>query len=96
MELGGGFKDEASAAKVTFFGGYVHVDMATRMVLRAPTSDSIRSVAISYGLRTTPTRSYTDKILQTFWAGATYETGAWTFTGAWYRLNQNNYHELPG
>ena len=38
------------------------------------------------------TRSFvTDKILQTAWAGATYETGPWAFTAAYYLQNQNNY-----
>ena len=38
----------------------------------------------------------TDKILQTAWAGATYETGAWSFTGAYYHLNQNTYKDGAG
>ena len=27
LDLNGGFKDEMPASKLTFFGGYVHVDM---------------------------------------------------------------------
>ena len=32
-----------------------------------------------------------DKVLQTAWAGARYETGPWAFTGAYYNWSHNRY-----
>ena len=93
MDLGGGFKDEGPASKITFFGGYVHIDMsnpdhAQSYYLNQHTlnGNSLLGVDSKSGFTT-------DKIVQTAWAGATYETGAWSFTGAYYHLNQNTYKD---
>jgi predicted porin len=88
MDLGGGFKD-APASKLTFFGGYVHIDSDT-LSAAAMGAYSGSSTLNGYKLGT-PQGAFTGRVIQTAWAGATYETGAWAFTGAYYRENQNAY-----
>jgi predicted porin len=87
MDLGGGFKD-APSGKITFFGGYVHID-----------TDTAGNMASYVGLSTlngyklgTTDGAIAGRVIQTAWTGATYETGPWSFTGAWYRQNQNAYN----
>ncbi len=90
-DLGGGFKDEGPSAKVTVFGGYVHTDMTNpdKAQTAYGGSHTIGGYALISNTNTSPFD--TTKTLQTVWAGATYETGPWAFTGAWYRMNQNDY-----
>ncbi len=88
---GCGMKDDCAGAKLTVFGGYVHVDLTN--------PDHVQSyydhdeTLNGYGLLAANTgiAFVTDKILQTGWVGASYETGPWTVTGTWYRENQNTY-----
>ncbi len=93
MQIGDGFKDDGAVSKLTFFGGYVHVNMSNPDDTQASYLNQhtiggyqLTMVAASAGFST-------DKVQQTAWAGASYETGPWTFTGAWYHLNQNNYYD---
>jgi len=91
-DLGGSFKDDAPSAKVTVFGGYVHTDMTNpdKTQDSYKNSHTIGGYLLS-GVNVGESPFGTTKTLQTYWAGATYETGPWAFTGAWYRLNQNDY-----
>ncbi len=91
MELGGGFKDEAPAGKLTFYGGYVHVDMTNPSNSQASYAGDQTLNSYVLTANSTVQAFTTDKILQTGWFGASYETGPWTFTGAWYHENQNTY-----
>jgi predicted porin len=90
LELGGGFKDE-SASKLTFFGGYVSVDSTNPD--HAQSYYAGQATLGGYQLNTASyTTAYvTDRTIQTGWLGASYETGPWTFTGTWYRENQNTF-----
>ena len=97
MDLGGGFKDEGPTSKITFFGGYVHIDMSNpdhAQDYYGSTLGQGDHTLNGYSLIAADAHAgfNTDKIVQTAWAGATYETGAWSFTGAYYHLNQNNYN----
>ena len=92
-DLGGGFKDEGPSGKLNFFGGYAHMDMSN--------PDHVQNYYLGnsylngYGFTSMSGGAgnlyNTDRILQTEWAGASYETGAWTFTGAYYHEGQNSY-----
>ncbi len=93
-ELGGGYKDGGykddfvSNAKVTFYGGYVHTQLAdpnTPVPVGTQTEGGYTMLAVNNAAYAT------DKILQTAWAGVKYETGPWAFTGAYYHINQNSY-----
>ncbi|MGA7324330.1 MAG: porin [Rhodomicrobium sp.] len=87
-DLGGGYKDEGPGSKITFYGGYVHIDQAN------PSGGySANPVTIGgYGLATVTTNNFaTDKVLETAWAGAKYEVGPWAFTGAYYHVSQNSF-----
>jgi predicted porin len=97
-ELGGGFKDEAPSAKVTFFGGYGHFEQSN------PEHDqkyyNNYTTIGGYSLFTTTTAGtdayQSDKVFETAWVGATYETGPWAFTGAYYHLAQDSYKKGNG
>ena len=94
FDFNGGFKDEMPAAKLTFFGGYVHVDITNPDHSQASYAGD--QTLNGYGLIApnvaTGLAYLSDKILQTAWAGASYETGPWTFTGSYYIENQNTYN----
>jgi hypothetical protein len=90
-DLGGGFKDDGPSAKVTVFGGYVHTDMTNPDDTQAAYGGNHTIGGYLLSLNSNTSAFDTTKTLQTYWAGAAYQTGAWTFTGAWYRMNQNNY-----
>ena len=94
MDVGGGFKDEAPASKLTFFGGYVYVDLTNPDHTESSYEgdQTLNNYALINANNFTPYLS--DKILQTGWLGASYETGPWTYTGAWYVENQNNFDSV--
>jgi predicted porin len=85
---GGGWKDYGSGAKFTVFGGYQHTDMTNP-------SDPVASGSTTIGgyrLFVVNNNAFdTTKELQTAWAGAKYEVGPWSFTGAYYHLDQNSW-----
>lgn len=88
-DLAGGFKDEGPGAKLTFFGGYTHIDQANP-------KDPVLSgfAAGGYPLTVSPDNDAftTDRILQFFWTGAKYELpSGWSFTAAYYYVNQNSF-----
>ena len=95
FDLGGGFKDE-STSKVTFFGGFVSVTSTNPDNSQA--SYAGNSAGGGYALTTASyTTAYvTDRVIQTAWVGATYETGPWAFTGAYYHENQNDFQTAGG
>ncbi len=95
-DLGGGFKDEGPSGKLTFFGGYAHIDMSNPDHLQNYYNGY--STLNGYGVTLTSAANAfgSDKILQTEWVGASYETGKWTFTGAYYHENQNTYLTVAG
>jgi predicted porin len=90
FDLGGGFKDEPSS-KVTLFAGYVHIttsnaDKAQDAYLNEQTSGDL---SLALANKFSPYES--NRIIQTEWFGASYETGPWALTATWYRENQNTY-----
>lgn len=92
FDLGGEFKDDVPSAKLTTFAGYVHMDRGNPD--KAQSSYQNMSTVGGYVLANATIGAgnfTTDQIQQTAWVGATYETGRWAFTGAWYHQNQNNY-----
>jgi predicted porin len=91
FELGGSFKDDLPAAKLTFYGGYENISVANPS--RNPNS-FIGSTAVGgYLISAVTLNPYnTDKVLQVAWTGVKYELpSGWSFTGAFYRIGQNAY-----
>ncbi len=86
-----GFKDDEPSAKLTFYGGYVHMDLTAPGSTFSSTGQynsggySIASLASAVNPGST-------KTLQTEYAGAKYETGPWAFTGAYYHLSQDAFN----
>jgi predicted porin len=92
LDLGGGWKDDGPGAKLTVFGGYQHVEMdnPTDPVKAGTTINGYVMGAVNN------TNFDTAKILQTAWAGAKYELpSGWSFTGAYYYLDQNSWLTGP-
>jgi predicted porin len=90
-EFGGGFKDDAPGARLTFFGGYENISLANPS---SNPSSYIGSTAIGgYLISTVASNPYTtDKVLQLAWTGARYELpSGWSFTGACYHVDQRAY-----
>jgi predicted porin len=87
-DLGGGFKDSGPGGRLTAFAGYVHIDMANPQDAVAPGSYTAGGYQM-YTVNNQPFALGSDKILQTAWAGAKYETGPWAFTAAYYHLTQD-------
>ncbi|MGB9024855.1 MAG: porin [Rhodomicrobium sp.] len=87
----GGFKDEGPGGKLSFYAGYVHIDMGNPQSPVAAGSETIGG----YELLTVNNQPYapgSNKVLQTFWAGAKYELASGlSFTAAYYRLGQDAY-----
>ncbi len=88
--FGGGFKDEGPADKLTLFAGYQYADLSNPS---SPQSAYNGFTTIGgYRFVTSGVQAFgTDRILQTEWAGARYQTGPWAITGAYYNWNQNSY-----
>lgn len=103
LEFGSGFKDDGACggfkdapcpppSKLTFFGGYTHIDMGNP---HSPvySGDAAGGYPIAVSA-TSPDNTYftTHKILQFFWTGAKYELpSGWSFTGAYYHVDQNSF-----
>ncbi len=90
-DLGGGFKDDAPTSKLTFFGGYVHMDLSNADHLQNYYNGNTTEGGYVLGGGGASNPFATDKILQTGWVGATYDMGAWSFTGAYYHEHQDAY-----
>jgi predicted porin len=91
FDLGGSFKDDGPAAKLTVFGGYENISFANPS--SSPNS-YVGSTAIGgYLISAVTLNPYTsDKVLQVAWTGAKYELASgWSFTGAYYHVEQNAY-----
>ncbi len=87
-DLGGGWKDEGPSAKVTFYGGWAHTEDENPSggVPANPTTIG------GYFLTTVNTHAYdTAKVYDLGWTGAKYETGPWSFTAAYYHINQGSF-----
>ena len=84
---GGGFKDEGPVSKLTFSGGYTYVDQSN------PKDPVGTGATTNGGYVIAPNNNpfTTDRIVQFIWAGAKYEVGPWSFTGAYYRQVQNSF-----
>lgn len=83
------------ASKLSFFAGYVHIDMGNPKDTDIPAGSTTIG---GYQLMGVTTNAYTtDKILQTFWAGANYQLpSGLSFTGAYYRYTQDEYLNSKG
>jgi predicted porin len=84
---GGGLKDEPPLGpKLTFYGGYQHVDQtqAGSTGLGGNTIGGYILFPLNFELLST-------RVLQTEWGGAKLEVGPWVFTGAFYNFTQNNW-----
>ncbi len=87
----GGVKDEGPGGKLSFYAGYVHIDLADPQDPVAAGSETIGG----YELLTVNNQPYapgSNKVLQTFWAGAKYElSSGLSFAAAYYRFGQSAY-----
>jgi predicted porin len=88
FDLGGSFKDDGPAAKLTFYGGYQHADLSDSQTTVANGSTTLGGYFL-VNVTNTPYARGSDRILQTEWAGVKYETGPWSLTGAYYHLSQD-------
>ncbi len=79
---GCGFKDVCDNSKLTFFGGYNHTDQTNPD--HAQSAYNGGTTIGDYVFYTLSAAANTNKVIQTAWVGATYETGPWSFTGAYY------------
>ncbi len=89
----GGLKDAPCApptAKVTFYGGYQHVDQSNPENAQFQYSGNHTIGGYQY-VATGLLAFGSDRIRETAWAGASYEDGPWKFVGAWYFLSQNSF-----
>jgi predicted porin len=86
-DFGGGFKDEGPGARLTFYGGYTHVDVS------APDDKGTYATTNGgYALALDPNYVGTTKTLDYVWTGAKYELpSGWSFTGAYYYEHQGQY-----
>ena len=91
MDLGGGFKDEAPAAKLTFFGGYVHIDMANPDHTQTYYVDqhTIGGYQLWRSLRPTTLRSPPTRSFRPRGLALPTRPVLGRFTGAYYHQNQN-------
>jgi predicted porin len=79
------------AAKLTFYGGYETISFANPS--RNPASFIGSTTVGGYSISAVTLNPYnTDKVLQVAWTGVKYELpSGWSFTGAYYHLDQNAY-----
>jgi predicted porin len=93
FEFGGGFKDDEPASKLTVFAGYNRTEITNPDHFQ-DYYNGFTTIG-GYQLSMTTTASInalgSKKILDTEFGGATYKTGPWSFTGAYYHMGQNNY-----
>jgi len=87
-DFGGSFKDEGPSSKLTLFAGYQRDDQSNSSASVASGEATIGGYQL-FTVNTTPYGS--DRILQTEWAGAKYDTGPWSFIGAYYHFSQDQY-----
>ena len=89
----GGLKDAPCApppAKVTIFGGYQYATLSNPDHPQSYYSGF--TTQNGYQFLTSGNLAFgSDKVLETAWAGLRYETGPWSFTGAYYYWAQNAY-----
>ena len=89
----GGLRDAPCpppTARVTFYGGYQHVDQSNPADPQSLYSGN--TTVGGYKYVATGTLAFgSDRTRDTAWAGATYEDGPWRFAGAWYYYGQNSY-----
>ncbi|MGB9025500.1 MAG: porin, partial [Rhodomicrobium sp.] len=98
MEFGGGFKDEGPSSKLTFYGGYQHVDQTNPDHVQSYYNGMDTEGGYQFFTSTSATAQALGgtKTLETEWAGAKYEMGPWTFAGAYYHWSQDAYVAAGG
>jgi predicted porin len=90
-DFGGGFKDGVPGSKLTFYAGYENISFANP---GGNPGSFIGSATVGgYRISALTLNPYnTDKVLQLAWMGVKYELpSGWSFTGAYYHLDQNAY-----
>ena len=91
-DFGGGSKDGPSS-RLTAFAGYVYMDISNPNQVQSFYNGD--TTGGGYTIQTADAFNpfHTNKVLQTEWAGLSYETGPWTITGAYYHETQNSFLE---
>jgi predicted porin len=93
FEFGGGFKDYGPADKLTLFAGYTHVSQ-TDPSSPAPAATTTNG---GYVISTINNAFQTNKNFDFYWTGAKYVlSSGWSFTGAYYHVDQNSYTSDSG
>ena len=90
-EFDGGLKDGETGPKLTFYGGYTHINVSNpdNVILSGTTNGGY---AIGNGKGGSPDNNAftTTKVLEYIWTGAKYELpSGWSFTAGYYRQNQD-------
>ncbi len=75
FDLGGGFKDEAAAGKVTLFAGYVSVTSKNPDKLQSDYQGDMTSGELALNTASNYMSYIDNRVIQTAWVGASYETG---------------------
>jgi predicted porin len=88
-EFGDGLRDGATAAKLTFYGGYENIAFANPD--KNPANFIGETTVGGYIISAVTLNPYqTDKVLQLAWTGVKVELpSGWSFTGAYYHVEQN-------
>lgn len=93
FEFGNGFKDEGPSSKLTLFAGFNRSELSNADHDQSYYNNF--TTIGGYQFATTTTAGLqafgTNKVLDTEFVGATYQTGPWSFTGAYYHEGQDAY-----
>ncbi|MGA7326904.1 MAG: porin [Rhodomicrobium sp.] len=88
FELGGGYKDSGPTSRLTLYAGFENITYSD------PSSAVPAGMTTigGYILATTNNLAYrTDKTVEIYWTGASYETGPWRASLAYYGEHQNDW-----
>ena len=92
-EFGGGFKDLYDASTLTLFAAYTHIDQ------NDPSSPARPGTTTNGGYVIVPVNNafQTTKMFDFYWTGVRYAlSSGWSFTGAYYHVDQNSYVSNTG
>ena len=84
-----GLKDECPGAKLSFMGGYAHVELTNDGTVIAGSSTIGGYIPASWN--SSPYAAGSSRVLESEWGGAKYESGPWALAAAYYHTSQDAY-----